>query len=1008
MFNLNTQRRRRSGHARAAAIRWMGQLERMEDRIVLSSNGFIDSVAGPIPGQFAPGPHQVRVTSIPQDADSNGVVNTTSLTLNGQVERPGLGSFTDTHMLITIDALSGTNVVGTVQWDTANPGNAGLQQDSTAPYRALFAIPVTLASVATPQPITLRVTVEGYGARTVVRSDNTAQSLTGTFSVDTTAPTIPALTPIPKRDTPLPSATVAFSEPIDPATFLVTGTPATSNVQLEITNPDGTRSQITLDPAVVTLTTTNNQNFTINGLTSYTTTPGTYRLSIVGKPTGGSTIADPAGNAVTGTTTQRVTFVIAPGPWVDAVTADSGPSTAPVNAVTVVFSEAIQASTFTTAAVTLQTVDWATFVNAANPGTPTSVPLPAGATITQVNPTTYRISGLSSATTQPGNYWLTVNPTDVKDADNNAFVGNVSSLFNVLPPNGAVGAAAGFKSSPTTTAPHHVLFTEITQDGDNNGVVNTPNLTFKGQVWRPEPGEGDFTPPQGSHTSITITAYETASGGAKTKVGEIVWADTSVADPNGNFTQGTGAQENTAFFTMPVTLLSQAAAAHNVSFEIAVSRGSNPATPGLAPVVYWQDIFQTDPARNHPLAATLTLDAVGPNVTTLGPISSPRNTPVDSKVDVVFSEAIVPDTFSVDDLGLTLDGNAVTLGSGVTITQVSPTEFTIDGLDGLTAGDGLYALTVDQAGILDANGNAGTGTAQALFEVDTVAPEVTPLPPVTSPRTDPLDTLDVTFSKPIDPESFTTGALRLTRDGQPVTLGNDVTITPVDDTNTTFRVANLAAYTADPGDYELVVDGADIVDAAGNAGVGQQTVAFTVEQVVNVAGPQVTNLRRFGYHAQPTKLVLNFDAALDAATAGNTAAYRIVSAGRDGRLGTTDDVVHRISRAIYDNASRTVTLLPAQRLYLFRPYRLTVYGTGANVVSGADGAPLDGNGSGQGGSNYVANFNRSILAGKASQWPIGNPTPVVRRPQVPRGVHLPVVSPNVPKITLAKPGRRGR
>jgi hypothetical protein len=981
----------------------MNQLESLEARVVLS-NGLVG-----VPGQFAPPTHNVNITSIPQDPDNDGVVSGTALTIIGNVERPDRKDFTDTHTpTITIDALAGTAVVGSVTWNTANPGPPEFYQDPAAPYRALFQIPVTLASTPnTPQNLTFRVTVaqEGYGTLPFTLRGNPSQPLTGTFTIDTTAPTLNPLPAIPKRDTPLPSASVSFSEAINPATFLVTSNPATSNVTLEWSTPAAptTRTQIPLDPAVVQITSTDNTNFTISGLETYTAIPRLYRLSVVGKPAGGSTIADAAGNAIGGTTTtQRVTFEIAPGPWVAGIGPAAAPSTDAVDSLRVVFSEPIQAGSFTTAALTLQALDWATFVNGANPGTPTNVPIPAGATITKVDDTTYRVDGLAPATANAGNYYLTVDPSAVRDLSGNAFIGNVSYLFNVLPDNGVVGAAAGFKSSPTTTAPHHVLFTEITQDGNNDGVVNTQNLTFKGQVWRPEPGEGDFTPPEGSHVSITITAYQQNNTGAKQEVGKIVWEDTALPDPEGNFTQGTGANINTAYFTMPVGLLSGAPARQDVTFEISVSRNG---TPGLAPVVYWQDIFDNN--NLHPLAATMVVDATGPVVTELGPVTSPRNTPV-STVGVTFSEPIDAATFTAEDLALTFAGSPAALDPGVAIVQVSPTQFTITGLDANTTAEGTYLLVVDTTGIRDALGNPGTGTEEVAFEVDTTAPEILAFTEIESPRTEPLDSVDVQFSKPINPDSLTLEDITLLRDGQPVALGDDVTITPASGGGgATFTIGNLAAYTGEPGTYELIVDAAGVDDLAGNAGTGDLSTSFVVEPSAAV-GPQVTNLRRFGFHAQPTKLVLNFNAPLDAATAQNAAAYQVVGAGRDRLLGTGDDVVYRLRRQVYDAATGTVTLVTAQRLFLFTSYRITVKGTGSAAVLGADGAPLDGNGTGgQGGSDYVANFNRSILAGAASKWPIGNPTPV-RRP-MPRGVTPPVVvTPTVPKVTLAKPARRGR
>ena len=74
----------------------------------------------------------------------------------------------------------------------------------------------------------------------------------------------------------------------------------------------------------------------------------------------------------------------------------------------------------------------------------------------------------------------------------------------------------------------------------------------------------------------------------------------------------------------------------------------------------------------------------------------------------------------------------------------------------------------------------------------------------------------------------------------------------------------------------------------------------------------------------PTRLVLNFNQDLDPAGAKNLANYRLVGPGRDGRLGTRDDLVIRLRKATYDPVTRSVTLRPKVRLPLRDRFRLTV------------------------------------------------------------------------------------
>ncbi len=129
-------------------------------------------------------------------------------------------------------------------------------------------------------------------------------------------------------------------------------------------------------------------------------------------------------------------------------------------------------------------------------------------------------------------------------------------------------------------------------------------------------------------------------------------------------------------------------------------------------------------------------------------------------------------------------------------------------------------------------------------------------------------------------------------------------------------------------------------------------------------GPPVSvvDLRRFGYHHRPTSLVLTFSGPLDPATAGNPANYQLSTAGRDRQFGTPDDQLVPLSSAIYDPATRTVTLTPQQRfLYLFQTYLLQVNSTTPGGVTDLSGNLIDGNGDGQPGGNFFTVFGPNSL-----------------------------------------------
>ena len=142
-----------------------------------------------------------------------------------------------------------------------------------------------------------------------------------------------------------------------------------------------------------------------------------------------------------------------------------------------------------------------------------------------------------------------------------------------------------------------------------------------------------------------------------------------------------------------------------------------------------------------------------------------------------------------------------------------------------------------------------------------------------------------------------------------------------------------------------------------------------------VAAPIVQSLQRFGFHAQPTIYVLTFSTALDPARAQDVTNYRLTPIfGR--RLGR--DIP--ITAAIYDPVAHTVTLQPAVQVYLFGHYRLAVNGSTPTGVAGATGLLLDGQGTGQPGTDFVTTFGKEILAGP------NFPDPTAGRPAHPRSL----------------------
>ena len=89
-----------------------------------------------------------------------------------------------------------------------------------------------------------------------------------------------------------------------------------------------------------------------------------------------------------------------------------------------------------------------------------------------------------------------------------------------------------------------------------------------------------------------------------------------------------------------------------------------------------------------------------------------------SSVDVIFSEAIDPSTFTYLDITLTRNGAPLTLSSSESPALVSGTTYRINNLTSFTWNEGAYVLTVNASGIRDLAGNAGVGSGSDSWTID--------------------------------------------------------------------------------------------------------------------------------------------------------------------------------------------------------------------------------------------------------------------------------------------------
>jgi uncharacterized repeat protein (TIGR01451 family) len=145
-------------------------------------------------------------------------------------------------------------------------------------------------------------------------------------------------------------------------------------------------------------------------------------------------------------------------------------------------------------------------------------------------------------------------------------------------------------------------------------------------------------------------------------------------------------------------------------------------------------------------------------------------------------------------------------------------------------------------------------------------------------------------------------------------------VTPVNGV-LTFAIGNLAAGARTS--FTIVVTPTAAGTLTNPARVSMNQIDPTPGDNTVSDTTMIASVHRMGMHGQPTTLVLNFGAPVDAAWAQNTDNYQLVQWG--GSHGAI-----RFKSASYAASTRTVTLRPIHRLNLHNLFRLTVLGPGTS------------------------------------------------------------------------------
>ena len=146
---------------------------------------------------------------------------------------------------------------------------------------------------------------------------------------------------------------------------------------------------------------------------------------------------------------------------------------------------------------------------------------------------------------------------------------------------------------------------------------------------------------------------------------------------------------------------------------------------------------------------------------------------------------------------------------------------------------------------------AGSGTYTVYYRsTNTTPPSVVQLAGVTPfTQNNPVSSLNVTFSEPIDLSTFNFSSISLTRDGSPNLISADSGITVTAVASNTYSINGLQGLTAPTGNYQLTLNGAGIYDlwgnSAGNVSVSTQWAegnAAVVVQSMDAVSPNPRNI----------------------------------------------------------------------------------------------------------------------------------------------------------------------
>jgi hypothetical protein len=643
----------------------------------------------------------------------------------------------------------------------------------------------TFTPTASLTDATNLITLNNTGVTDAAGNSGSGTTNSNNYAIDTVRPTASIV--VADNDLAVgetSGVTITFSE-------AVTGF---TNADLTIAN--GTLSAVNSINGGVTWTATLTPTASITDATNVITLANTG-------------VADAAGNAGTGTTNSNNYAIDTARPTANIVVADNALSIGETSLVTITFSEAVSGfdnSALTVANGTLSTVSTSDDITFTATFTPTASVTDATNLITLDNTYVADAAGNSgSGTTDSNNYAIdTVRPTaSIVVADSNLLTGETSLVTITFSE-----AVTGFTNADLTIA---------------NGTLSAVSSGDGGVTW-------------------TATFTPTASLTDATNL--ITLANTGVADAAGNAGSGTTDSNNYAIATIRptagivvadaalavgdtslVTITFSEAVTGFTSADLTIANGTLSAVSSGDGGITWTATL-TPTASLTDATNLITLDNTG----VVDAASNAGSGTTDSN-NYAIDTARPTASIVVADTALAIgETSLVTITFSEAVTGFTNADLTIANgtLSAVSSGDGgitwtasftptasvtdaTNLITLDNTGVTDAAGNAGSGTTDSNnYAIDTVRPTATVVVADTALSVGETSLVTITFSEAVT--GFANADLSIANGTLSAVSSGDGGIT------WTATLTPTASIT--DGTNLVTLDNTGVTDAAGNAGSG--------------------------------------------------------------------------------------------------------------------------------------------------------------------------------------------